>query len=457
MIGTIIRTLWIRLLRDRVALVLTFVLPIIFFSIFATIFGGMGGGSSSGGGDDGSSGGLATVVVDLDQSVISARLRAQLEDHPDLDARPMDVPPERTAREVALELVREARIDVAILIQPGFGDAFAQFGGGDPAGIEIIHDVTNPMSLPAASGIVQATAFMAAPDILMETGMSMLEQAGGTMTPTQRLLMQQISPALRGEGPFPGGLAGASDGEAGQGASAFDGFISINATDPRAAEAQATGDDDGISGTSIVTYYAAGIGVMFLLFSMAGAAGTILEEEEQGTLERILTSNTSMTTLLISNWLFFAVVGVAQLLVMFLWGKLVFGVSFHSAGHIITFLMMTVITASAASAFGLVLATICRSRAQLSGVSTVVILIMSALGGSMVPRFAMPAFMDTTALFTFNGWALDGYLDVFWHSATDESLGGLLGRVSPELGVLAAGTVVFLVVARLSARRWETA
>ena len=39
MTRTILRVNWLRLKRDVVALVLTFVLPLVFFSIFATIFG----------------------------------------------------------------------------------------------------------------------------------------------------------------------------------------------------------------------------------------------------------------------------------------------------------------------------------------------------------------------------------------------------------------------------------
>lgn len=40
MIFSIVRTGWMALRRDRAALVLSFVLPIAFFSIFAVIFGG---------------------------------------------------------------------------------------------------------------------------------------------------------------------------------------------------------------------------------------------------------------------------------------------------------------------------------------------------------------------------------------------------------------------------------
>jgi ABC-2 type transport system permease protein len=53
-------------------------------------------------------------------------------------------------------------------------------------------------------------------------------------------------------------------------------------------------------------------------------------------------------------------------------------------------------------------------------------------------------------LFTFNAWALDGYVKVFWRNAS-------VAALWPQLSVLVALTVVFLGAARLLARRWETA
>jgi ABC-2 type transport system permease protein len=46
MIATLVRIYWTNLRRDRVAQALTFLLPIIFFSIFATVFGNQGGDST---------------------------------------------------------------------------------------------------------------------------------------------------------------------------------------------------------------------------------------------------------------------------------------------------------------------------------------------------------------------------------------------------------------------------
>jgi ABC-2 type transport system permease protein len=155
-----------------------------------------------------------------------------------------------------------------------------------------------------------------------------------------------------------------------------------------------------------------------------------------------------MTQLLAGKWLSFILLGVLQVSVMFLWGWLAFRVELWS--HLPGFLVMTVVTAAAAAGFGIMLGTLCRNRGQLAGISTTVILMMSAVGGSMFPRFAMSETLQTVGLATFNAWALDGYQKVFWRDAP-------VWELWPQLLVLAALTIVFLVAARSLARRWEVA
>jgi ABC-2 type transport system permease protein len=75
---------------------------------------------------------------------------------------------------------------------------------------------------------------------------------------------------------------------------------------------------------------------------------------------------------------------------------------------------MAVPTALAASSFGLVLAALSKSRKQLVALSNLVILSLSALGGSMFPRFLMPELIQRFGLVAFNSWALEGFLDVLW-------------------------------------------
>jgi ABC-2 type transport system permease protein len=197
----------------------------------------------------------------------------------------------------------------------------------------------------------------------------------------------------------------------------------------------------------VVAFYAAATAVMFLLFSCAnGGGGALLEKVENGTLDRLLSSHLSMTQLLVGNWLWLTLVGIAQVTVMFAWGALIFQVELLK--HLAGFAVMTAVTAAAASSFGLVIGTVCKTREQLAGMSTTVILIMSAVGGSMFPRFLMPPFMQTLGLFTFNGWALDGYQKVFWRDAA-------LWELWPQALVLSLLAGAFLLTARFLARRWE--
>ncbi len=206
---------------------------------------------------------------------------------------------------------------------------------------------------------------------------------------------------------------------------------------------------------SMVAYYAAGISVMFLLFSMSGAAGSLLDEEESGVLERLLSTRASMTSLLAGKWLFYGLMGYSQVLLMFGWGALFFGLDLSTPRRLVGLLVMALFTSLAASGFGLVLATVCLTRGQLSGASTVAILLMSAIGGSMFPRFMMPELMNKAALLTFNGWALDGFLKIFWYDDPAVGLSGALLDLLPQLAVLAAMTVGFVALARHLARRWE--
>jgi ABC-2 type transport system permease protein len=187
---------------------------------------------------------------------------------------------------------------------------------------------------------------------------------------------------------------------------------------------------------------------MFLLFSCSGNSGTLLEEQEAGTLGRLVGSRAGIGGVLAGKWLFITLLGTTQLSVMFLWGALAFGLPLRS--HIPGFLVMTIFTAAAAAGFGLLLATVCRSRAQLSGVSTIVILTMSSLGGSMFPRFLMSESMQRFGLITFNAWALDGYLKVFWREAP-------ISALWPQVLVLTVLAAVFVAAARFFARKWEAA
>src|SRR4029453_8039480 len=165
-------------------------------------------------------------------------------------------------------------------------------------------------------------------------------------------------------------------------------------------------------------------------------------------LDRILSTRVTMTKLLLGKLLYLSTIAVAQLTVMFLWGEMFFGLELHR--HVPGFLVMTLVTAVAASAFGLVLAAISRTRMQLVALSNLLILVMSALGGSMFPRYLLPESGQKIGLITLNAWAIDGFMKVFWRDAP-------LAALAPQVGFLLAAAVVLFTPARRVARRGETA
>ena len=424
--GTLLRIAWINLRRDRVAQALTFILPIIFFSIFATVFGRQG---------DASTARIRIAVVDEDHSEVSARLIEGLRNEKSL--RPRTTSDETGTgptldRAAAERLVRAGDVPVAVVIPHGMGEAFSKngFAGGGPS-VQLLSDVSDPIAPQMVLGLLQKVAMTAAPDLLMQGGMRQFEEHAGAMTPQQKAAVDAWLPRLKAGQPG----AGAAGTGAGGGMPVGVEVVDVMRTDNRRG--------------SLVSFYAAGIGVMFLLFStVGGAGGALLDEAESGTLERLLSTNIGMTGVLIGKWIFLALVGCAQLTVMFLWGQFVFGLPLLS--HVPGFTVMTLVTGSAAAALALALATLARTRAQLSGFSTILILTMSALGGSMFPRFLMSESMQKVGLLTFNAWALDGYLKVFWRQAA-------VWELWPQVLVLVGLTTVFLGIARILARRWEAA
>jgi ABC-2 type transport system permease protein len=429
MIPAIIRTALISLRRDRGALALSFVLPIAFFTIFAIIFGGRRDTTPR----------ITVLLVDEDHSTASQRLIRGLEDDGALHVFRRPAPkngveqPEYTAV-TAEAAVRAGNAPVALLIPGGFGQAPISFSGArDRVAIQLLKDPSDMVASPMIAGILQKVAMTAMPDVMAEQGTRIIDQYSGGLTVDQRRRMDEALSFLRREQAGTG-----RDDTKNRSNSLSDGIIAVKTRD-------VVGENKN---NPMVSFYAAAIGVMFLLFTSSGAAGALLEEAESGTLDRVLSSRVTMTSLLAGKVCYNTLLAFVQLLVMFLWGWVVFKLDLWS--HIPGFVVMGVTTAFAVAAFGILLASTCKTRAQLGALSTLVILIMSSIGGSMFPRFLMPVAMQKAGLLTINAWAIDGFTKIFWR---DEPVSHLLPQVTV---LLAAGTVLFVIARRLS-QRWEYA
>lgn len=398
MVWTIIQISVRRLRHSPVEMLLTFVVPLAFFSIFALIFGGGEGGTATAK--------IKVMLIDAADNPASAAVRAQLQRNPGLRFMQAQSPSSTPAD--------TAPVDAASL-RPVSSSGL----GGGREESQARHCVRH--------GTVAAA-------IVLESR----EQESREQAVTARILLDSSDPVA---GPLLSALVQQS--------------LAVGNAQARSAASQAPSapgvsvEDVLRSGRAkpLVSMYAAGIAVMFLLFGASAGGGALLEEQENRTLDRLFATQLTMDQLLLGKWSFLTAVGVLQTTLMFCWGQLVFGIDL--LGHWDGFLVMTLVTAGAAASFGLLLATLCRSRGQLSGLSVIVVLTMSALGGSMVPRYIMGENLQRIGLWTFNAWALDGYNKVFWRDLPVSDLW-------PQMSVLMVTGLVFLLVARVLAIRWET-
>jgi linearmycin/streptolysin S transport system permease protein len=405
--------LW-SLRRDRAALVLSFVVPIVFFSVFAAVFGGST--------ERATTRKVRVALADEDRSEASRRFVGGLKREPGLEV--MGAHTAATAEAA----VKAGDFPVALVILKGFGETPIRFGpSASRPGLVVLCDPSDPIAPEVLSGLVQKVVMTSMPDAMAQSGMDALDKWGRGLTAEQRAKMAENLRWLRERG----GISAIRTGG---------GLVEVQRRDVLGGGKKER--------SPMIAFYAAGLGVMFLLFSAAGAGGALIEEAESGTLDRVLSTQVTMTHLLLGKLVYLAGLAASQLTVMFLWGSLCFGLRMR--GHWAGFCVMTIATALSASTFGLLLAAVSRSRMQLVALSNLSVLVMSAVGGSMFPRFLMPEAMQRIGLVTLNAWAIDGFQKVFWREEP-------LVRLWPQVLVLCALASVFFAAARRVARRWETA
>lgn len=431
MILTIFKIAVLRLWNNKQEVVLALLVPVLFFSIFAIIFGeGIGSDLSA----------IDIAVVDDDQSSLTERIKRLVREQPAIRMRYDRLTTSQTwpLEKLAKAAIRGSTTDVVIHLPAGLERTLRE---NAKVSIPLLSEGTNPISEQLVTAMLTQVVSRA----LLDQSPSM-DQRPSVAAPN--VSMAAATPRVT--------------------AYASNDLSRLPPADDRAANptplpaTQAPPPANPIDLISFSTadvfsknkhnpkiaMYAAGIAVMFLLFSATGAGGSLLEEQEAGTLDRLLSSQLTLSKLLAGKWLFITCLGCVQLSVMFVWAQLAFGVQL--TGHLPGFAVMTLCTAAATASLALCLATACGTRTQLNGVSIVLILTMSALGGSMVPRYIMSEQMQRLGQFTFNSWALDGFKKVFWYDLPVSAL-----RV--EVTVLLVMTIVLAVVARTFADRWANA
>ncbi|RVJ83434.1 ABC-2 type transport system permease protein [Sinorhizobium medicae] len=398
MILAMLRVMTLGLLRDRGALVLAFVLPPAIFVIFASIFSATTSDKLD----------LKVAVAQLSSTPASQRLEDALRQEPTFEV----TGPVRSNRADVESLVKQGAADVGLVIRGEIDDT-------DAAPLEVLIEPSKLMAGSIVSGRVQELVARRLPDLLLSRTAVTFQSVVGAFTPEQSA---RLAAAIE---------AGARVSEQ---------QVSTNAP---GLVATASVGSSGSSGAT-VSYYAGAVAILFLLFASLQSAATLIEERNSGIIDRIAVGPGGSAVVVLGKLLFLTIQGVIQVGLIFIVAQLVYEVDVIK--RLDLWLLITVAAALGASGLALAVATACTTKQQAQTVSTFVVLICSAIGGSMVPRFMMPEFLQAIGRFTPNTWAIEAYYGVFWRHET-------LSDVIPEIVSLVAMAVVGTAFALIVSRR----
>ncbi len=184
---------------------------------------------------------------------------------------------------------------------------------------------------------------------------------------------------------------------------------------------------------------AAGIALIFIMFSSASIASRSLGDDASGLQDRLRSLGVSAAASTAARIVAISIIAWCQLALTLAWAALAFQLVPSS---VIALICASFIAAVTSAAFFVALAALCGSRARFVAIAPVITLVLSALSGSMIPRILLPTSIASVGGWLFPAWAIDAC-----SAAID---GRFDGR---SIGMLAAMSVASTLVALFCARR----
>lgn len=354
MIFAVFKIMWLRLWRDKGALILAFVLPGFIFTIFAAIFANASGGNLD------IRVALADVSTAQDAQVFSATLK-------DSELISVSFDEDWTEEDIK-NRVRLGQEDAGVIIFGTLSDPRAP-------SIKIVQDPSREVAATVLKGQIR-----------------------------QMLVSQSKQNTV-------------------------DLFETVSALDNT--------DISTLKDPSI-TYYIGATAILFLLFSAMQGASISIDERRNGLSDRLMVGPSGAFGMLSGKFVFLTLIGFVQAAIICAVAVIFFEVSITEKYVPIGIACLG--ASVLASGLALLLASLCKTQTQMNAVSTFAVLLLSAIGGSMVPRFMMPAWLQDIGTFTPNYWSIEAFYGIL---ARGQTIFDLL----PVWGVLFGGGIFCLGLA----------
>lgn len=353
--------------KDRKGMLLSFLLPIVLIALFSLVYGGISVGVEN----------IPRKVIfcDMDSTTMSRALQTELQNSKGLDLV-------LQAKEAGKKLILDGEVSSMLLVNKGFADSLSL---GASAPVEFFYDESKDMEM----GLVKGA--------LMSVLMPFMGEQGGKGQ-IHRFIDEKYAYDLPAE--IIQEIHADIDSQYSSDEAANGMNTSIKTTALSVSEALPWGLIQAFAGTS----------VMMLLFSIVAMGASIIKEQENGTLKRLMYSPIKPWHIMVSKLLSGFIFALLQMTVLLLFVYLVFGLDIFQ--NFFALILLVASTSFAVSGFGILIAAVSKSQKQVESLSLIIVLVMSALGGSMIPLFIFPEFLKTVALFTLNYWAIDGFYDV---------------------------------------------
>ena len=357
--------------KDRKALFLSLLLPIGLITLFALAFGAIGQQESEVGGTP-----IAVLVDNRDGTVLSNRIVADLDSIPGIICVAAD-------SAEATKAIKSGDEIAALTIGAGFENALR---AGADLPVTLQFDQSREMEVSILQNLLVSRLSALKGEADAENGIDrVMVTTFSNMPPEmQDSVRRQLSQSLQQE-------------------SAPEQLVRMEGI---------VGDLDSNWG---LIQAVAGTAILMLLFSVSAIGKSMLEEKESGVLKKLLQSPVHPFAILFGKMLTAIITAIFQLTILFLCSWLAFDLDILL--DVPSLLLMIVVTSITCSAFGVFLASLATSKKQADSLGTILILFMSAVGGSMIPLYLMPAFMQDAAVVSVNYWSIQGFYDIFWRKA----------------------------------------